>query len=100
MHGKHSARHHDQSIAHISGTDNGTVTSNDTTVTITGVPSPFPSTCRYLTANTDIGTLTGSLTAPTFDISATIPSETEGCPNGTWSGHYLYTGSTPFIVSD
>jgi hypothetical protein len=90
------------SVQHIAGTDNGTVTSNGATITIESIPG-F-GTCSYVTTATDIGTLTGNLVAPTFDISATIPSETAGCPNGTWSGHYIYTtptgnAATPFIVS-
>jgi len=80
----------------IAGKDNGTVTSNDTTVSITEIP--FFGTCRFLTNNTDIGTLTGSLSEPTFDIAATIPSETSFCPSGTWEGSYRYTGTTKFIV--
>jgi hypothetical protein len=92
------------SIQHIAGTDNGTVTSSGAEVTVHNVPVGFESkTCIYATAETDLGTLTGlisggKIAAPTFDISATINS-TNGCPSGTWSGHYLYTGSTPFIVS-
>jgi hypothetical protein len=93
-------------VHHLAGTDNGTVTSSDTTVLIHEVPSPFPSTCAYLTNATDIGTLTGkdhpgnlTLGTPTFDIAATIPTETSGCPNGTWEGKYKYTGITPFNVS-
>ncbi|MFL5340814.1 MAG: hypothetical protein ACJ8F7_11755, partial [Gemmataceae bacterium] len=71
------------------GTDNGTVTSNDTTVTVHELSGiGFPDTCNYLTSNTDIGTLTakvegGVVRAPTFDIAATIPTETAGCVNGT-----------------
>ncbi|MFL5340815.1 MAG: hypothetical protein ACJ8F7_11760 [Gemmataceae bacterium] len=86
------------------GTDSGTVTSNDTTVVIHELSGiGFPDTCNYLTNNTDIGTLTGKVEggvvkAPTFDISATIPTQTPGCVAGTWEGHYLYTGTTPFIV--
>ncbi len=82
-------------VHNIANSDNGTVTSNDTTVSITNVP--FLGTCRFLTNNTDIGKLTGSLTQPTFDIAATIPSH-NGCPSGTWEGSYVYTGATPFIV--
>jgi hypothetical protein len=86
-------------IHHKAGTDDGTVTSNDTTVSITNVP--FLGTCRYLTNNTDIGTLFGSLgdTDPTFEINALIPTETSGCPNGRWEGSYEYTGTTTFIVA-
>jgi hypothetical protein len=73
---------------------NGTVTSNDATVTIHEIPSPFPSTCEYVTTNTPIGTLTKSATAATFDIEATINSLTANCPSGTWSGHYVSTGTT------
>jgi hypothetical protein len=89
------------SISNIAGSDNGTVTSSGATVTVHEVPNIIgnPPTCAYTTNNTDLGTLTGSTTAPTFDISATISTETSGCPSGTWSGHYSYTGSTPFIVS-
>jgi len=87
-------------IHHETGTDNGTVTSNDTTVTITNVP--IFGTCNYQTANTDIGTLTGRTTTgadPTFDIAATIPHEAgSSCPNGTWEGSYVYTGTTTFDV--
>jgi hypothetical protein len=89
------------SVTNIAGTDNGTVTSSGATVTIHNIPG-F-GTCSYVTTNTDIGTLTGSTTTPTFDISATIPSETGGCPSGTWSGKYVYTapasGNTPFFIS-
>jgi hypothetical protein len=81
-------------VHNIAGSDNGTVTSNDTTVTITNVP--FLGTCQYLTKNTDIGKVTGSLSAATFDIAASIPSE-NGCPTGTWEGSYVSTG-TKFIV--
>jgi hypothetical protein len=88
-------------VSSISGTDNGTVTSSGATVTVHEVPNIIgnPPTCAYITSNTDLGTLTGSLTTPTFDISATITSETSGCPSGTLSGHYVYTGTTPAIVS-
>ncbi|MFL5898193.1 MAG: hypothetical protein ACJ76D_06970 [Solirubrobacterales bacterium] len=91
-------------IHNSSGTDNGTVTSNDTTVTIHKLAEiGFPETCSYLTNNTSIGTLTGKVEAgvvkaATFDIAATIPTETSGCVNGTWEGKYIYTGTTPFIV--
>jgi hypothetical protein len=74
-------------------------------VTIHNVPVGFESkTCIYATSETNLGTLTGlisggKLAAPTFDISATI-SSTNGCPSTTWSGQYIYTGATPFILSD
>jgi hypothetical protein len=87
-------------VHHIAGSDNGTVTSNDTTVTITNTPF---GTCTFLTNNTDIGTMTGTSKtggAPTFDISATIPHESSNfCPNGTWEGSYKYTGATNFNVA-
>jgi len=91
------------SVAHIVGTDNGTVRSTGATVTVHEIPG-F-GTCSFVTNNTDIGTLTGSLTGPTFDISATIPSQTPGWPSGTWSGKYIYTVpstglDTKYIVSD
>jgi len=90
------------SITHIKGTDNGKVFSSGATVTIHELPNIVgnPATCAYITNNTELGTLTGSTTTPTFDISATITSETENCPSGTWSGHYKYTGTTPFTISD
>jgi len=75
---------------------NGTVTSTNATVTIHELPNIIgnPSTCAYKTNNTDIGVLTASATAATFDISATIVHETENCPDGTWSGNYISTGPT------
>lgn len=75
---------------------NGTVTSSGATVTIHEIPNIVgnPPTCSYITSNTDIGTLTASATAATFDIAATITSATDKCPNGTWSGHYVSTGPT------
>ncbi|HSC21306.1 MAG TPA: hypothetical protein VLC07_06220, partial [Solirubrobacterales bacterium] len=85
------------SIQHIAGTDNGTVTSTGLTKIVHEIPG-F-GTCAFATNITDIGTLTGSLVAPTIDINANIASETSGCPNDTWAGKYIYTGSTPFIVS-
>jgi hypothetical protein len=87
-------------IHHIAGKDNGTVTSNDTTVTIT--KTPF-GTCTFQTANTDIGELTGRTATgkdPIFHISAIIPHESSNfCPNGTWEGKYEYTGTTTFDVA-
>ena len=90
------------SVSSIAGTDNGTVSSSGATVTIHEIPG-F-GTCSFITAaaGTDIGTLTGSTTkAATFDIAATIPSETSGCPSGTWSGKYIATeaaGTTPIYT--
>ena len=86
-------------VHHESGSDNGTVTSSGATVEIHNVP--LFGTCKYITNNTDIGTLTGKSSAggaPTFHIGATITSE-NGCPTGAWSGKYEYTGSTPFDVA-
>lgn len=75
-------------VHHIAGTDNGTLTSSGTEVTIKflGV------SCLFKTSATDIGTLTGGNPA-TFDISGTIPSPTGGfCPaSGNWSGAYKVT---------
>jgi hypothetical protein len=85
-----------------SGTEgNGTVTSKNATETIHGIPAPFPSTCAYSTGagGTDIGVLTENATAATFDIAATITHETENCPDGTWSGHYVSTGTVIRAVS-
>ena len=85
-------------VHHIAGTDNGTVTSFGSQVTITflGVTCTFETNP---TTGTDIGTLTGSGStggAATFDISATIPevSHNFGCPSsGIWSGAYVATGT-------
>ena len=83
-------------VHHIAGSDNGTVTSTGAKVTIHNVP--LFGSCNYETNSTDVGKLTGNTAAaPTFDIGASIVS-TNGCPTGTWSGSYGYTGSTNFIV--
>lgn len=84
------------SIVESGAAGNGTVTSNEATVTIHEIPNIVgnPPTCAYITKNTDIGVLTANATAATFDISATITSETEKCPTGTWSGNYVSTGPT------
>jgi hypothetical protein len=82
----------------IAGTDNGTVTSNDTTVTI---DNTILGTCHFLTSNTPLGTLTGTQKtggAATFDIEAKIPSENCGF-SGQWHGKYVYTGTENFNVS-
>ena len=75
---------------------NGSVTSSGATVTIHELPNIVgnPSTCAYTTEKTALGTLTASATAATFDIAATITSETANCPTGTWSGSYVSTGPT------
>jgi len=82
-------------------TGNASVTSTGTTVTIHELPNIVgnPSTCAYTTNNTALGTLTASATATTFDISATITSETANCPSGTWSGHYTNTGTRVLAFS-
>jgi hypothetical protein len=74
---------------------NGSVTSSGATVEISELPNLFgnPPICNYITEKTPLGTLTASATAATFDIAATIISETANCPNGTWSGHYVSTGT-------
>lgn len=76
---------------------NGTLTSNETT--ITAINDVLGITCRYKTLNTDIGTLTGSKTTgstATFDISASIPFHSGSIFCGTaaaaWTGNYLITG--------
>jgi hypothetical protein len=70
-------------------------------VTVHNIPNLTgnPPTCAFTTNNTDLGTLTGHLTTPTIDLAATLTFETAGCFSVTLSGHYSYTGSTPFIVS-
>jgi hypothetical protein len=89
------------SIASISGTDNGSITSSGTTVTIHEIPNIIgnPPTCSYVTSGSSIGPLTGSLTAPTIDVQVSLNAGIMGCPIVTWEGHYKYTGSTPSIVS-
>jgi hypothetical protein len=90
-------------VHHITGTDNGTVTSSGATVII---HNTLFGECAYKTSNTDIGTITGRTSTgaqPTFDIKATIPAEKSNsgitCPNGTWEGSYEYTGTTLFDVA-
>jgi hypothetical protein len=88
-----------EEIHHISGTDNGTVTSTGMTLIIHSVP--LFGSCQYSTSNSDIGTVTGTSTtggAPTFDMLGTLASE-NGCPKGTLEGSYLYAGSTNFNVA-
>jgi len=80
---------------------NGSVSSNDTTLTVKEVPG-F-GTCHYLSNNTSIGTLTGRTAtggAPTIDLTANMTAEAgSSCPTDAWSGHYIYTGGTAFDVS-
>ena len=60
---------------------------------------PLFGSCTYETNETEVGTLTGNTSsAPTLDIGGSIKS-TNGCPTATWSGSYVYTGSTNFAVS-
>ncbi|HSC21757.1 MAG TPA: hypothetical protein VLC07_08510 [Solirubrobacterales bacterium] len=84
------------SLQWIAGTDNGTLTTSGTTVVIHEIPG-F-GTCAYVTSNTKIGTATGG-NPGTLDLSATIPSETSGCPSGTLSGHYVATSPTAAWVT-
>jgi hypothetical protein len=76
-------------VHHIAGTDNGTVTSSGTEVTINFIGL----SCIFKTSNTDIGVLTGSGTMATFDIEGTITGTSGGfCPaSGIWSGAYTVT---------
>jgi hypothetical protein len=85
-------------IHHITGSDNGTLTSNGLTVTIHEVPA-FGS-CSYSTNKTDLGILTGtSVTGgpPVLDISTTLSSE--NCANATLTATYKYSGATNFNVA-
>lgn len=87
----------------VSGTDNGTVTGNNTKVTINTI---FGS-CTYGTAagGTHVGTLTarpGGNSMATLHIEATIPLiEGPGtCPtSGRWTGSYTVTEPEPISVS-
>lgn len=90
-------------VHHITGTDNGTVTSSGATVIIHGT---LFGECAFKTSNTEIGTITGrSATGaqPTFDIKAILPAEKSKsgvtCPNGVWEGSYEYTNTTLFDVA-
>jgi hypothetical protein len=90
-------------VHHITGTDNGTVTSSGATVII---HNTLFGECAYKTSNTDIGTITGRTSTgaqPTFDIKGTIPAEKSNsgvtCPNGVWEGSYEYTNTTLFDVA-
>jgi hypothetical protein len=80
--------------AHWTSGYNGTLTSNGTTVTAILHTIFGPITCRYLTSNTSIGTLTGGNPA-TLDIEASIPFHSGGglCGSGNsaWSGKYVAT---------
>lgn len=86
------------SLQWIAGTDNGTLFTSGTTVLVHEIPAPFPSTCAYVTNNTLIGTATGGKPG-TLDLSATITTETEGCPNGILSGQYVATEPTAAWVT-
>jgi len=88
------------SLQWIAGTDNGTLTTTGTTVTIHELPNIVgnPSTCSYVTNSTTIGTATGG-NPGTLDLSATITSETERCPSGTLSGHYVATSPSAAWVT-
>jgi RHS repeat-associated protein len=89
----------------ISGTHNGTVTSNNSKVT-TICKAPifgFNVHCTYVTSNTDIGVLTGGSPA-TFTSSATIPvleAESDGlCPEESkWTATYEVTAPKPLYVA-
>lgn len=87
-------------IHHISGTHDGTVTSNGAEVTV----SLFGVHCVYGTVNTDIGRLTstpGGASESTFDISAKIPriSGSFLCVNNAeWTGNYKVTTPKPLHV--
>jgi hypothetical protein len=78
-------------LHHIAGTNNGTLTTTGTEVTITflGV------SCIFKTNSTDVGTATGGKPG-TFDLSATIPGVSGGfCPaSGILSGSYIQTEPT------
>ena len=87
----------------ISGTSDGTVTSNGTEVTVEYLGFH----CIFKTSNTDIGRLTGSNTTKTehatFDISATIPRTggRSGAFCGStaqWTGAYKITTPTKLNV--
>jgi hypothetical protein len=89
------------SLRWIAGTDNGTLTTSGTTVTVHEIPNIVgnPATCAYVTEKTPIGTATGG-NVGTLDLSATITSETANCPNGTLSGHYVATSPSAAWVTN
>jgi hypothetical protein len=77
----------------IAGTNNGTVTSNNATVTIQCSTIFGAVHCNYVTNNKDIGTLVGGETA-TMNITIKIEEEsTSGLcdPEATWHGNYSVT---------
>ena len=80
-------------IHHISGSNDGTLTSSGATVESTR----FGVTCRYATSNTDIGRVTAGEHG-TLDISAAIPFHSGSglCGSGatTWTGSYSVTTPT------
>ena len=82
------------------GTENGTVTSNGTTVLI---KIPFiAEDCGYVTENTDVGTITGGKPA-TFDISAKIRRHSGPAicgTEGTWEGNYKVTVPGELYISE
>jgi hypothetical protein len=84
-------------IHSIFGTENGTVTSSGTEVTITkdGIH------CIYSTNGTDIGTFTGGKTA-TIDIKASlnrVPTFFLCAEHATWEGSYLVTTPDELFIS-
>lgn len=84
-------------IHHISGTDNGTFTSFNTTIKLVflGV------TCGYDTTNgVDLGTLLGG-TDPVLVVSAVLPKEVGSfvCPSDIrWTAEYTFTEPASFYV--
>jgi hypothetical protein len=84
-------------IAHIAGTENGTVTGKGTQVTF-GI---FGVSCTYGTGTgTGLGTLTGGV-APTLSFSAVVVKIAGGflCPNApVWTASYKLTEPTPLYV--
>jgi hypothetical protein len=88
---------------HSSGSNNGTLTSSGTEVTVNYLGFH----CIFSTSSTDIGTLTGSKTTgktATFDISATIPRTggTSGFFCGStaqWTGSYEITNPDTLNVT-
>lgn len=90
------------SIAAISGTSNGSLTSTGTRVTVVHLGVH----CIYETSSTKIGTVTGSTSTgsnATFDVSASVPrvGGTGGAfcgSSASWTGSYEVTSPNPLDV--
>jgi hypothetical protein len=90
-------------ISWISGTHDGTVTSNGTEITTSCFfPGIGKDHCIYRTENTDLGTIVGGSPA-TLEVKAFTPTVPTGlfCSEGlTWEGTYTVTGPSPLYIAE